>query len=72
MNKGAGTGPGLKGPGSQNAGGTSTGDAAPGSGSATGSPKKNVGVTMAQSMDKTPFILTGLVMVLTLTGTMLL
>ncbi|KAK1754821.1 Glucanosyltransferase-domain-containing protein [Echria macrotheca] len=72
MSKGAGAGPGLKGPGSQNAGGTSTGDAAPGSGSATGSPKKNVGVTMAQSIDRTPFVLTGMVMVLTLTGTLLL
>lgn len=61
MTSGAGTGPGLKGDGSQNAAdGTSTGDAAPGSGSATSTAgastgdKKNAG-----SVDRAPFVITG-------------
>ncbi|KAK4122379.1 glycoside hydrolase family 72 protein [Parathielavia appendiculata] len=74
MSDGAGSGPGLKGAGSQNAAdGTSTGDATPGSGSATVTPsgsesgEKNVG-----SVDRAPFVVAGLVAVLTLTGTLLL
>ncbi|KAK0613463.1 glycoside hydrolase family 72 protein [Immersiella caudata] len=75
MKSGAGTGPGLDGPGSQNAGGTSTGDAKPGSGSATASPsstKNAAGKPNARSVDKQPFAVAGLVILLTLSGTLLL
>ncbi|KAK3945986.1 Glucanosyltransferase-domain-containing protein [Diplogelasinospora grovesii] len=75
MTAGAGTGPGLKGDGSQNAGGTSTGDASPGSGTSTAAPsssKNAAGVTKMGPIEKAPLIITGLVFVLTLTGTMLL
>lgn len=77
MTQGAGTGPGLTGDGSQNAGGTSTGDASPGSGSATvtstpsSTSKKNDGGILAP-MDKAGFIVTGVVVLSTLFGTMML
>lgn len=76
MTEGAGTGPGLTGDGSQNAGGTSTGDASPGSGSATttatpSSTKKSDGGKPAP-LDMAGFIVTGVVFVSTLVGTMLL
>jgi hypothetical protein len=73
---GAGKGPGLTGDGSQNAQGTSTGDASPGSGSATASASasKNAaaGTIPNGPMEKGPFIITGLVILLTLGGTLLL
>jgi len=73
MSSGAGKGPGLKGDGSQNAGGTSTGDAPPGSGSSTGAPHKNAAnVPNARPMEKAPLIVAGLVVVMTLTGTLLI
>ncbi|KAK0616076.1 Glucanosyltransferase-domain-containing protein [Bombardia bombarda] len=79
MSSGAGAGPGLKGSGSQNAAGTSTGDATPGSGTvtATASPsatssKSAAGPTTVGPVDKAPFILTALVVLLTMTGTLLL
>lgn len=76
MTEGAGTGPGLMGDGSQNAGGTSTGDASPGSGSATttatpSSTKKSDGGKPAP-LGMAGFIVTGVVFVSTLVGTMLL
>lgn len=79
MKDGAGTGPGLKGEGSQQAQGTSTGDAQPGSGSSTNtaspssSQSENAGSTRGIGpVDKAPFVVTGLVMFFTLTGTLLL
>jgi hypothetical protein len=77
MSDGAGTGPGLKGDGSQNAGeGTSTGDAKPGSGSVTvtGTPSSsdNAAGMNAGPVEKTPFVIAGLVVALSLTGTLLL
>ncbi|ROV96280.1 hypothetical protein VMCG_07716 [Cytospora schulzeri] len=83
MTKGAGTGPGLKGDGSQNAGGTSTGDASSGSGSETGSGssstatstgggKKSAGAVGPAPLDKGAFMVTGVVFLFTLVGTMLL
>ncbi|KAL1867695.1 1,3-beta-glucanosyltransferase [Diaporthe australafricana] len=77
MSKGAGTGPGLKGDGSQNAGGTSTGDAEPGSGSATGSAASgsssgNAGAGGPGPLDKGAFVVTGVVFFFSLVGTMLL
>lgn len=75
MTEGAGTGPGLTGDGSQNAGGTSTGDASSGSGSATATSsstgKKSDGGRPAP-LDKVGFVVTGVVFVSTLFGTMLL
>ncbi|SPQ22085.1 6c4a97ef-3d61-433b-8566-22f8f43f90ce [Thermothielavioides terrestris] len=81
MTDGAGTGPGLKGSGSQNAAdsGTSSGDAQPGSGAASGSSSSSsenaaapAGRVALAGVDKAPFVITGLVMLLTLTGTLLL
>ena len=75
MKNGAGTGPGLKGDGSQNAGGTSTGDAKPGSGAATGTPSGNknaAGTTFSGPVEKAPFMITGLVFLFSLAGTLLL
>ncbi|KAK3499528.1 Glucanosyltransferase-domain-containing protein [Neurospora hispaniola] len=81
MKDGAGTGPGLNGEGSQQAQGTSTGDAEPGSGSPTNtaspsssseSQKKSGSTRGIGSVDKAPFVVTGLVMFFTLTGTLLL
>lgn len=73
MKDGAGTGPGLKGDGSQNAGGASTGDAEPGSGASTGSPSKNAASdSFVGPLDKAPFIVTGIALFFTLAGTFLL
>lgn len=82
MSDGAGKGPGLKGDGSQNAGGgdsESTGDATPGSGtvSETGKPSSSKNAAAGRvggpgSVEKAPFVVAGLVAVLTLTGTLLL
>lgn len=76
MTQGAGTGPGLTGDGSQNAGGTSTGDAQPGSGSATTTAKASGTGKSAASrpapLDKYGFIVTGVVFCATFVGTMLL
>ncbi|KAK5657320.1 hypothetical protein OQA88_3384 [Cercophora sp. LCS_1] len=78
MSQGAGTGPGLNGPGSQNARGTSTGDAEPGSGSVTsvaGTPtptKNGGGVSNVRSVEKAPLVLTGIVLAMTTMGTLLL
>lgn len=84
MTKGAGTGPGLSGDGSQNAGGTSTGDASSGSGSSssgtgtgssassTSSGKKSAGAVGPAPLDKGAFMVTGVVFLFTLAGTMLL
>ncbi|KAI0019380.1 glycoside hydrolase family 72 protein [Xylariomycetidae sp. FL0641] len=73
MKDGAGKGPGLSGPGSQNAGGTSTGTAAPGSGSvgATNSPDGGSG-RPAPPMDMSVFGITAVVAAFTLVGTLLL
>lgn len=71
----AGTGPGLTGNGSQNAGGTSTGDASPGSGTVTGTPtssKSAAGVTFGGPIDKSPFVVSGIVLFFTLAGTLVL
>lgn len=75
MKDGAGKGPGLKGDGSQNAGGTSTGDAKPGSGTSTGEPsssKNAAGTTFGGPVDKSPFIVTGIAVFFTLAGALLL
>ncbi|KAK4157727.1 glycoside hydrolase [Chaetomidium leptoderma] len=77
MSDGAGTGPGLKGDGSQNAAeGTSTGDATPGSAAVTATPSssKNAarGGVGGGSVERAPFAVAALVVVLTLTGTLLL
>lgn len=77
MTSGAGDGPGLKGDGSQNAGGTSTGDAEPGSGSATGSAATgsssgNAGAGSPGPLDMGAFMVTGVVFFFSLVGTMLL
>lgn len=77
MDSGAGDGPGLKGDGSQNAGGTSTGDAEPGSGSATGSAATgsssgNAGAGGPGPLDMGAFMVTGVVFFFSLVGTLLL
>lgn len=76
MTEGAGTGPGLTGDGSQNAGGTSTGDAEPGSGSATTTAKASGTGKSAASrpapLDKYGFLVTAVVFGATFVGTMLL
>lgn len=80
MKDGAGTGPGLKGEGSQTAQGTSTGDAEPGSGastnSASGSSSSGSGDeengANGGPLDKAPFVVTGLAMLFTFTGALLL
>ncbi|CAK7230780.1 1,3-beta-glucanosyltransferase [Sporothrix bragantina] len=71
---GAGTGPGLDGSGSQNAGSTSVSMAAPGSGSSTASPtsSKNAGVTAMGPMDKSPIVISGIVFFFTLAGALIL
>jgi len=82
MKSGAGTGPGLTGSGSQNAGETSTGTAAPGSGSvsaaatgaastASGSGKKSAASSL-QPMDVRPIMISGVVFFFTLMGAMVL
>ena len=75
LSDGAGKGPGLKGDGSQNAGeGTSTGDATPGSGtvSETGKPEENAAGGGPGGVEMAPFVVGGLVLVLTMSGTLLL
>lgn len=76
MTEGAGTGPGLSGDGSQNAGGTSTGDAEPGSGSATTTAKASGTGKSAASrpapLDKYGLLVTAVVFGATFVGTMLL
>ncbi|KAI0842564.1 glycoside hydrolase family 72 protein [Hypoxylon sp. FL0890] len=73
MSQGAGTGPGLKGAGSQNAGGTSTGTASPGSGSVTATASSHNGSGRpAPPMDMSVFAIAGLVGAFTLVGTLLL
>lgn len=76
MTEGAGTGPGLSGDGSQNAGGTSTGDAKPGSGSATSTAKAsgtgNSAASRPAPLDKYGFLVTAVVFGATFVGTMLL
>ncbi|KUI72642.1 1,3-beta-glucanosyltransferase gel1 [Cytospora mali] len=78
MTKGAGSGPGLTGDGSQNAGGTSTGKASSGSGSGSGtstasaSSSKSAGAGGPGPIDKGAFVVTGAVFFFTLVGTMLL
>ncbi|KAK3379147.1 Glucanosyltransferase-domain-containing protein [Lasiosphaeria ovina] len=74
LTEGAGKGPGLKGAGSQNAGGSSTTDAAPGSGTsgvtagAAGTTSKAAGVSLMAPLDKAPFIISGIVAFFTLAG----
>lgn len=73
LTKGAGTGPGLKGDGSQNAGGTSTGTASAGSGSVSAtSSGKNEGGRPAPPMDMSFFAVAGIVGFFTLAGTLAL
>jgi hypothetical protein len=78
MTDGAGPGPGLKGDGSQNAAeGASTGDAEPGSGAVAGSSSgnsknENAAGRVVGGVDKAPFVLAGLVVMLSLMGTLLL
>jgi len=76
MQEGAGKGPGLDGPGSQNAGGSSTGDAEPGSGSVAPSPSASASDSAAAGMmaplDPAPFVVSGVVMLFTAVGALLL
>lgn len=78
LSKGAGTGPGLTGDGSQDAGGTSSGDASSGSGSATGtstasaSSSGNAGAGGPAPLDKGALLVTGVAFLFTLVGTLLL
>ncbi|CAK7242964.1 MAG: 1,3-beta-glucanosyltransferase [Sporothrix thermara] len=74
LKDGAGTGPGLDGSGSQNAGSTSVSMAAPGSGSSTASPtsSKSAGVTAMGPMDKSPIVISGIVFFFTLAGALIL
>lgn len=74
MTEGAGKGPGLTGAGSQDAGGTSTGDAEPGSGSATTTATASGKSDAARPapLDKYLFLVTGVVFMASLAGTMLL
>ncbi|KAI1636996.1 glycolipid anchored surface protein [Biscogniauxia mediterranea] len=73
MSDGAGDGPGLKGDGSQNAGGTSTGTASPGSGSVTATASgEGAAGRPAPPMDASVLVLSGVVGLFTLVGTLLL
>ncbi|KAI2467544.1 glycoside hydrolase family 72 protein [Annulohypoxylon bovei var. microspora] len=73
MTSGAGSGPGLKGDGSQNAGGTSTGTASPGSGSVTATASgENGSGRPAPPMDMSIFAVASVVGAFTLVGTLLL
>ena len=76
LTSGAGQGPGLKGPGSQNSGssapapdGTSGGGGGGGSGSGS---KPNAAVTQYKGPDKAVFLITGLAMLLSVIGSLLL
>jgi hypothetical protein len=80
MKSGPGTGPGLSGKGSQNAGGQSTGTATPGSGAvssgtggaaATGT-AKNSASSLQGAMSFQPMIVSGIVVAFTLVGATLL
>ncbi|KAF2209765.1 glycoside hydrolase family 72 protein [Cercospora zeae-maydis SCOH1-5] len=75
MKNGAGKGPGLSGPGSQDAGGASTGTATPGSGSVTATGKAGstssgaaAGSLIMGEIGFAPFICTGVVMMCSLLG----
>lgn len=74
MKSGAGSGPGLTGSGSQNAGSTSVSLASPGSGSSTASPtsSKNAGPTVMGPMDKSPIIISAVVFFFSLAGALIL
>jgi hypothetical protein len=83
MKNGAGTGPGLDGPGSQDSGSDDVPDATPGSGAATGTPTGTSSSTASASdnaagpsfngpMDKAPFVVTGVAVLFSLVGTLLL
>lgn len=83
MTKGAGTGPGLTGDGSQNAGGTSTGTASAGSGqatatgssssaSSTSSSSKSGAVTSLRPIDNAPLFVAGVAALCTFFGATLL
>ncbi len=79
MKSGAGTGAGLTGTGSQNAGGTSTGTATPGSGSATTTAKtsatgtgKSAASNLQSPFDKSPIVVSGMVILFTALGAALL
>ncbi|KAI3322409.1 glycoside hydrolase family 72 protein [Xylariaceae sp. AK1471] len=74
MTDGAGKGPGLKGDGSQNAGGASTGTASPGSGEVSATASGDNGGTgrPAPPMDMSFLVVTGIVGFFTLVGTLLL
>ncbi|KAK1752352.1 Glucanosyltransferase-domain-containing protein [Echria macrotheca] len=73
LKDGAGKGPGLDGPGSQDAGGGDTADAEPGSGaggSTGGSTDKSAGVMV--KADRVAFVVSGLAMLSTIVGAVLL
>lgn len=81
MTEGAGNGPGLNGPGSQQAGDsasegdTTGGIASPtgaGGASATGSQNAAPGLTFGTSVEKAPLIISGLTVMFTLFGAILL
>ncbi|KAK5992374.1 1,3-beta-glucanosyltransferase gel1 [Cladobotryum mycophilum] len=76
LKSGAGSGPGLNGTGSQNAGdsGTATASTTGGTASPTGKggDKDNAGFSIQGSFEKSPLIITGFTIVFTLFGTLLL
>ncbi|KAK3323772.1 Glucanosyltransferase-domain-containing protein [Cercophora scortea] len=74
MTEGAGKGPGLNGPGSQNNGPDEVVEAEPGSGTvaATASASSMAGAVTMSPVDKAPFIVSGIVFVFTLVGAMAL
>jgi hypothetical protein len=78
MSEGAGTGPGLTGDGSQNAGGASSGTATAGSGTVTATGKASASSKGAASsvhmgeMSYAPFVVTGVVAMFSLFGAALL
>jgi len=79
MKSGAGKGAGLTGSGSQNAGGTSTGTATPGSGSATTTAKTSANATgksgasnLQGPFDRSPIVVSGMVILFTALGAALL
>jgi 1,3-beta-glucanosyltransferase GAS5 len=72
MTSGAGKGPGLNGPGSQDSGVDSTGTATAGSGKVTSTAKSAAGTYRAPEWSVVPFIYTGVVFASTLLGACLL
>lgn len=81
MKNGAGAGPGLNGPGSQDSGTDDIPDAEPGSGTATGTPTAQpsasgsdsaAGPSFSGPMNTAPFVVTGLAVFFSLAGTLLL